>query len=70
LGQAGPRWEEKKGGECWAAGEFGVRRLGLFFLNLFKSFSNIKFFSKFKHFKPFASFQIILKFFKTSHPHS
>jgi hypothetical protein len=28
LGQAGPRWEEKKGGECWAAGEFGVRRLG------------------------------------------
>jgi hypothetical protein len=60
----------------WAGGlkgRGGVKGLGsffsffFFFFNLFKTFSNFKLFSKFKHFKPFASFQIILKSFKTSH---
>jgi hypothetical protein len=45
------------------AGREGVRDLGGFVFNF-------KFFSKCKHFKPFASFQIILKTFKTSHPHT
>jgi hypothetical protein len=59
--KAGERAERKK----------GERGLGVFFFfNLFKSFSNFKLFSKFNHFKPFASFQIILKTFKTSHPHT
>jgi hypothetical protein len=65
---------EKKGRESWAGLETGKGQRenveGFVFLNLFKSFSNFKLFSKFKHFKPFASFRIILKSFKTSHPHS
>jgi hypothetical protein len=72
-------WAARVSGPSWASGD---KRAGrekgrergwagfLLFLNLFKSFSNFKLFSKFKHFKPFPSFQIILKSFKTSHPHS
>jgi hypothetical protein len=60
--KAGQRAERKRGRER-------VRSFSFFF-NLFKSFSNFKLFSKFKHLKPFASFQIILKTFKTSHPHT
>jgi hypothetical protein len=72
-------WGKKEGSGqvgSWAAGwkregeREGLGRFSFFktfVLNLFKL---SKLFSKFKHFKPFASFQIILKSFKTSHPHS
>jgi hypothetical protein len=62
LGRWAGRAERGKRGEGLGSFSFFV-----FFFNLFKSFSNFKLFSRFKHFKPFASFQIILKSFKTSH---
>jgi hypothetical protein len=63
---------------CWAARAEkkgkgrGKRGLGFFqtFSNSFFKLLNYKLFSKIKHFKPFASFQIILKTFKTSLPHT